>query len=126
MKTLTYSDDSYNFEWVISYNVNAMTLFDAFVPLRIQEVININIILPLSKVSFEKQAGGEFKYKLVFKDGRKWAQDITFTDVNDPIMTFNTNDLFQLSEFVLQRKLRDVLCDMHRQFDIESLVCTYD
>lgn len=125
MKLFEYRDDSFQFNWTIEYNLNAITFFDGLVKCAITEVININSVLPLASVVFKKMPAGHFKYELTFKDGRQWKQKITFDSPNDPLMTFNSVDIFRVSEFILQRALRDCFCAMQLQFDLSEITCTY-
>ena len=126
MKLFSYHDDSYQFDWQIEYNLNAITFFDGLIKNTILEVLKVNDVIPLASVIFKKMPAGHFRYELNFKDGRQWKQKLTFTDPNDPIMTFDSTSIFKRSEFVLQRALRDYLCEMHLQFDLISVNCTYD
>lgn len=75
------------------------------------------------KVTYEAGA-----YEIKLHDGRKWNQTITFLseEDDDPAMTFNVPDGWKLSEFVLQRDIRDWLVAAVVEFGMTEFRCTWE
>lgn len=72
--------------------------------------------IPLSELRFVRQVAGPprvFEYAIEAIDGRQWVQSIRFHDDGSPVgMTFDVPDYWQIAEFSLQRRTRDLLVSL--------------
>lgn len=82
-------------------------------------------VVALSEVRFEQQPGGAFLYRIFASDGRLWRQNVTVLPT-DELHSFTPPDNWLLSEFVLQRPIRDGLVRLVRQFGVTSFVVVID
>jgi len=77
---------------------------------------NLNVVAPITSFNLAQTANDAFPaftYDIVLKDGRTWHQTITFSGgiLQEPTMTFAVTDQWKLSEFSLQRPLRDLIVE---------------
>ena len=85
----------------------------------------LNAAVPLTRVRFRPTPPGAdanaYDYVIEAADGRTWSQTLTFagpTDMN-PAMTFDIAQPWKLSEFALQRPVRDALVTMRARGVVE-------
>jgi hypothetical protein len=97
----------------------------AYVLSVLSDIRRMRDVVELSSVRFEQQPGGEFLYRIQAVDGRLWRQNITVLPA-DESHTFTPPDEWLLSEFILQRPIRDGLVLLVRQFGITSFVALFD
>ncbi len=78
----------------------------------------MNDIVSIQHINIIKQPSNEYFYVITLTDLRKWKQDIFMNLGNEPTMTFNVSDQWKLSEFALQRDIRDLVIDLIIRFDL--------
>ena len=83
----------------------------------------MHAVVPLVRARLTTDAGDSnvCTYRIEAADGRVWLQTLTFAGPADmnPTMTFQVNDAWKLSEFALQRPIRDALVTMRSRGQIE-------
>jgi len=78
----------------------------------------------LKKMDFDIIAGTdppEYTYTFTSSDNRKWKQRIIFDAPTNPIMNFDVDDYFRLSEFEPQRAVRAALIALVAQNQLQHL-----
>ena len=87
-------------------------------------VLAIDQRVALDKVTFAASSSDAnvFTYEIKTVDGRKWDQTLYFGSSEEQ-MSFEVGDLWSLSEFSLQRPIRDFLVDGVNTYGLTSFVC---
>ena len=78
----------------------------------------MHALVPCMHILFDQVGSTDkWKYEIELGDGRKWNQELTYTDPQDvdPPMTFDIEDEWRLSEFGRQRDIREQL--MHLKIE---------
>lgn len=80
--------------------------------------------IPLVTLLFKEQPAGSqiYRYELTTADSRQWIQTIQF-DVtpNDPAQTFDVTSLWKLSEFTLNRPVRDGMIYLRNTYGVTKI-----
>jgi len=68
-----------------------------------------NAVVPLTRFRFESTLGDQYVYEFLAIDGRHWLQSIDIPSSGEAHQSFNIPDFWKLSEFSLQRSMRDAV-----------------
>lgn len=82
----------------------------------------------LKRFDFKPKPGApdnDYIYEFEARDNRKWNQVLVFDTVADPSMTFDVPDGWRLSEFELQRAIRDDLIRLHNTRNLNEFAITW-
>lgn len=80
--------------------------------------------VPLAFLKWDLQADNSYLYQIKAVDGRLWKQVIT-PIAGDSLQTFQISDAWKLSEFTLQRPIRDLLLQMSSDIGLTNLSITF-
>jgi hypothetical protein len=72
--------------------------------------------VPLKQVKLAFDSGVQHTYRIEALDGRIWKQKLFFNVGAEVTMTFDVTHQWKMSEFVLQRDVRDHLIDLVRGY----------
>lgn len=108
---------------------NALTLTDEAPLYELYDAVNVmHGTTPLEKLEFFAIGPGEpevYRYKITAVDARVWSQKIDFlVSALDPLMTFNVSDKWKISEFALQRPVRDALVLLYTSVGLREITIT--
>ena len=67
------------------------------------------------------KSGSTFEYEFKTMDGREWKQEIIMDQPSDPLMTFDVDDAFRVSEFEPHRELRVQVITMIRVLSLTKI-----
>jgi len=105
--------DSHDGEKTISITSTLLVTSDSELAIFLVRYLQkLNDVAPVDIFTIEPIGGSglSFTYFIKLKDGRQWHQTLTFpSGGGEPSMTFNVTDMWKLSEFALQRPLRDLV-----------------
>jgi hypothetical protein len=91
-------------------------------------VMQLHTQLQLSEFLFKAHVPsgpGHYQYDFASLDGRTWHQILDFSaDDHDPTMTFEA-DAWKLSEFALNRPIRDQVVYMHWALGVVLVTCDF-
>lgn len=74
----------------------------------LQSIAAMSSVIPIALLRVWLPVGATaFTYRIELKDGRVWSQTLEFDSAADPKMTFDVPNQWRLSEFQLQRSIRD-------------------
>lgn len=97
--------------------LEALGRMNAFVPIK-------NFSFALATSSPEPET---YLYRIELVDGRLWRQRIDFaSSPNDPEMTFNVSDEWKVSEFALNRPIREELVRLYTVVGLRAMEITVD
>jgi hypothetical protein len=84
------------------------------VPVFVRACCAMHYRVPLQFAKLERDASNLNLYRYQFKaqDGRNWRQQVTFDGSANPLLSFDVSDSWRLSEYELQRPIRDACISM--------------
>lgn len=88
--------------------------------------INVNTNMPYKHIKMTEKGPTEknmYEFKVLFKDGRLWKQNIDLNTDGEPSMTLS-NGTWKLSEITLIRNLRELIIKFSKSYDAISFELT--
>lgn len=110
VETLNFQSTLFN---ITIESESAVHLYNLFLPQVSAICWKFGSKVPLKRILFRDEGGGEFIYRIVSNEipERRWVNRFYNMPSLDPPMTFNVSDPWKQSEFSLQRNLRDLFIE---------------
>lgn len=116
------------FDAEIQYTLgNVMLEAHHYIMAFLLHIHEMHIVVPLREFSLIADQGGteNFEYHIVSADGREWTQTIKISSTN-PEMNFDVPDFWRLSEFTLQRSIRDDIILLVLQHGVKKIEMNFN